>query len=76
MSSIAARLGSRDFPRLRLGVGRPEPGGETVSDYVLSPFDPEETDDLEGMLERGELAVETFLTRGVEEAMNAFNASD
>jgi len=41
LKSVAAHLGTRDFARVRLGIGRPE-GGEPVSDYVLRSFHPSE----------------------------------
>lgn len=74
MESVAVHLGSTDFPRIRLGIGRPEAG--EVSEYVLSPFDLENTGILDEMLARGVEAVEAILIKGVEFAMNRFNASD
>src|ERR671933_1174117 len=46
LRSLAQTLGSQDFLRLRIGVGRPGRGDpRSVADYVLSPFDPEEDED-------------------------------
>jgi len=73
MASIIERLGSEDFPRLRLGVGTPPPG-VALPDYVLSPFPPAEEAEVEGLLARAGQAVEFFVTLGLEAAMNRINA--
>jgi len=69
--SIAAVLGDQDFPRLRIGIGRPS-GGE-VSDFVLSRFSAEERAQLPQVLDVAAEAVTTILTHGVQVAMNDFN---
>jgi PTH1 family peptidyl-tRNA hydrolase len=72
LRSIAQRLGTQEFLRLRLGVGRPGRGDpRPVADYVLSPFDPE--DDVEALVSRGADAVETLATEGLDEAQRRFN---
>ena len=72
LRSIARELGSQDFLRLRIGVGRPERGDpRPVADYVLSPFAPEE--DVEAIVTRASDAVETLATAGLEEAQRRFN---
>ena len=78
MASIIALLQSEEIPRLRLGIGRPDSSKESIGgseiDYVLSPFSPaEEKIVLEAVLRAAD-AVEVFLTRGLEEAMNRYNA--
>jgi PTH1 family peptidyl-tRNA hydrolase len=73
MESVAARLGTTGFPRLRLGVGRPADGD--VVGYVLNPFEEEELDTVDEMLERGLAAVECVVVEGVQTAMNRFNAT-
>ena len=78
MASIIALLQSEEIARLRLGIGRPDSSEESISgseiDYVLSPFSPaEEKIVLEAVLKAAD-AVEVFLTRGLEEAMNRYNA--
>ncbi len=70
--SIINRLGTRDFPRLRLGLGRP-PGRMQAASYVLRDFSQEELDFLPGILDRGVDAVLTFITAGLVTAMNQFN---
>lgn len=74
MASIIARLGLEEFPRLRLGIGRG--GGAEVSDaaaYVLSPFELEEEPLIRKAVILAADAVELFLVRGIEEAMNRYN---
>lgn len=72
MHSIVTSLGTNAFARLRLGIGRP-PGQKQAADYVLQDFAPHEQEALTFMLQRGVAAIYTFLTRGIEAAMNEFN---
>ena len=71
MESIIAALGSRDFPRLRVGIGRPS-GGDVVS-YVLDDFSSEEDKEVEKAVATAVEAAECYLEEGLEEAMNRFN---
>jgi peptidyl-tRNA hydrolase, PTH1 family len=72
LRSIASALGTQDFLRLRIGVGRPGRGDRrSVSDYVLSNFDPEE--DVDALIERSTDAVEAVLRDGLEAAQARFN---
>lgn len=72
LRSIAQRLGSPDFLRLRVGVGRPGRGDRRpVADYVLSPFAPE--DDVEAIVGRACDAVETLVGQGLDETQRRFN---
>jgi peptidyl-tRNA hydrolase, PTH1 family len=72
LRSIAQRLGSQDFLRLRIGVGRPGRGDpRPVADYVLSPFAPE--DDPEAIVTRACDAVETLIREGLDETQRRFN---
>jgi PTH1 family peptidyl-tRNA hydrolase len=72
LRSIAGRLGSNDFLRLRVGVGRPGRGDpRPVADYVLSPFAPE--DDVDAIVGRAADAVELLAREGLEEAQRRFN---
>src|SRR5213595_1035815 len=67
LRSLAQHLGTQEFLRLRIGVGRPSRGDpRPVSDWVLSPFAPE--DDPEGLVARAANAVETIASDGLEEA--------
>jgi PTH1 family peptidyl-tRNA hydrolase len=72
LRSIARELGSREFLRLRIGVGRPERGDpRPVADYVLSPFAAEE--DVEGIVARAADAVEVLAADGLDEAQRRFH---
>ena len=72
LRSIAQRLGSQDFLRMRVGVGRPGRGDpRPVADYVLSPFAPE--DDVEAIVARACDAVEMLAADGLEETQRRFN---
>jgi peptidyl-tRNA hydrolase, PTH1 family len=72
LRSVAQHLGTPDFARLRVGVGRPARGDpRPVADFVLSDFPPEL--DVESLVARAADAVETVATEGLEEAQNRFN---
>jgi PTH1 family peptidyl-tRNA hydrolase len=72
LRSLAQHLGSQDFLRLRIGVGRPGRGDpRPVADWVLSPFSPEE--DAEALISRSADAVETIAADGLEAAQQRFN---
>jgi PTH1 family peptidyl-tRNA hydrolase len=72
LRSISQSLGSQDFLRLRIGVGRPGRGDRrTVADYVLAPF-ADETD-VAALVARASDAVETIAEAGLEEAQRRFN---
>ena len=72
LRSLAQHLDSQDFLRLRIGVGRPARGDpRPVSDWVLSPFAPEE--DVDALVSRAADAVETIVAEGLEAAQSRFN---
>ena len=72
LRSIKPALGTPDFLRVRVGVGRPERGDRRpVADYVLSPFAAD--DDAETLVSRAADAVETLARDGLEEAQRRFN---
>jgi len=72
LRSIAQRLGSQDFLRLRIGVGRPGRGDpRPVADYVLSGFTAE--DDAEAIVGRAADAVECLVADGLDETQRRFN---
>ena len=72
MASTIEYLGTKDFPRLRLGIGRP-PGRMDPKDYVLQDFPKDEQKLLSDILDRGADAALTFVTDGLNKAMNLFN---
>ena len=72
LRSIAQHLGTNDFLRLRIGVGRPGRGDpRPVADYVLSPFDP--AFDVDALVARAADAVEQFAAEGLEATQRAVN---
>jgi peptidyl-tRNA hydrolase, PTH1 family len=72
LRSLAKHLGSQDFLRLRIGVGRPGRGDRrSVADWVLSPFAPEE--DPDALVSRSADAIETIVSSGLETAQQNFN---
>jgi PTH1 family peptidyl-tRNA hydrolase len=73
LESIEQHLGTREFPRLRIGIGRQESGEREITDYVLSQFGAAETELLEKVLARACDQVECWLREGVTQAMNRFN---
>jgi PTH1 family peptidyl-tRNA hydrolase len=72
MRSIIQQLGSNQFARLRIGIGRP-PGRMDPAAFVLQDFSREEAAELDALLDRAGQAVDAFLTDGVTAAMNQFN---
>lgn len=72
LRSIAQALGTNDFLRLRIGVGRPGRGDRrSVADYVLNAFEPEI--DTDALIARAADAVETIARDGLEEAQRRYN---
>jgi PTH1 family peptidyl-tRNA hydrolase len=72
LKSVIERLGTTEFPRLRLGVGR----GDTrrdLADHVLSKFEADERSALEELITRAADAAEMFAAEGIEKVMNAYN---
>ncbi|HLX95496.1 MAG TPA: aminoacyl-tRNA hydrolase [Verrucomicrobiae bacterium] len=72
LESIEQHLGSRDFGRLRLGIGRRD-GAREITDYVLSRFDRAEAALMEKVLDRAAGQAECWLNDGIQKAMNQFN---
>jgi PTH1 family peptidyl-tRNA hydrolase len=71
MQSIVDWLKTQEFPRVRIGIGRPE--GQEVKGYVLADFHGDEKPVVEDALSRASEAVETILSEGIVPAMNKFN---
>jgi PTH1 family peptidyl-tRNA hydrolase len=78
VSSISKALGTEEWARIRIGIGKPPASdGREVkaggSSYLLSPFRKQELAVLDEVLDRAQAATETVLTKGVAAAMNEFN---
>jgi len=74
MESIIRHLGSSDFGRVRIGIGRPAHGRDENVDFLLSAPRGEERLALDDAIDRAARAAHTWLTEGAEAAMNMFNA--
>jgi peptidyl-tRNA hydrolase, PTH1 family len=72
LSSILDRLGTKDVPRLRLGIGRP-PGRMDPSNYVLQSFSRDDLQAISEILDRAADATLEFVQNGLNSAMNKFN---
>jgi len=78
MNSIISALGSEDFPRIRVGIGRPQAEEQSISEdaivnYVLSDFSPQEEAIIKSVIIKVAEAIDCFLTQGIEAAMSKFN---
>ena len=72
LESIEQNLASREFVRLRIGIGRKD-GVREITNFVLGRFDPDESAVLEKVLVRAAGQIECWLDGGIEKAMNQFN---
>lgn len=73
LRSVTSALGTRDYYRVRFGIGRP-PGRMDPAAYVLRDFAAAERKELPFLLDRAADAVEALITKGLAEAQNAFHA--
>ena len=73
MKSVIDALGTQDFPRLRVGVGRPEHGGIDPIKHVLARFRPDEQKQLDAALNRAADCLELLIREGIDQAMNQVN---
>ena len=78
INSIISTLGSEDFPRIRVGIGRPQVEGQSLSEYaivgyVLSDFSRQEEAMIKPVIATVAEAIDCFLTQGITVAMNKFN---
>ena len=73
MRSIIDQLGTQEFPRMRLGIGRP-PGSKGAASYVLRDFSGEDAEFLPSVLDRGVEAVLTYIREDLTTAMNLYNS--
>jgi PTH1 family peptidyl-tRNA hydrolase len=72
LRSITAELNAQNFLRVRVGIGRPAPGVE-LTDWVLGPWDPDQREELPGVLDRAAEATLALITEGLTAAANRFN---
>jgi len=72
LKSVAAALGTTEFARLRLGVGRGE-GRRDLADHVLATFETEEQAALDDIITRAADAAEMFAVEGIDKVMNMYN---
>jgi PTH1 family peptidyl-tRNA hydrolase len=73
LRSITAALGTRDYYRVRFGIGRP-PGRMDPAAFVLRDFSPVERKDLPFLIDRCADATEALITKGLTEAQNVYHA--
>ncbi|MEO0072572.1 MAG: aminoacyl-tRNA hydrolase [candidate division WOR-3 bacterium] len=74
LASIISSLGSENFPRLRIGIGKP-PAGVSLTEYVLSEFSSSEKKVLNQILDYACEAILVVKERGIKVAMSNFNSS-
>jgi PTH1 family peptidyl-tRNA hydrolase len=72
LRSASSALGSKEYARVRLGIGRP-PGRQDPADYVLREFAAAERKDLPFLVDRAADAVELLIAQGLEAAQNQYN---
>lgn len=72
IKSIISHLGTEEFPRLKVGIGRPRPG-QSAADYVLEPFGSEEREALGRIIPAAVERVLVVVNKGIVAAMNEFN---
>ena len=73
VESVIAALGTRDFPRVRIGVGRP-PAGVDPIEYVLSDFSPDEQPEIAKTIDQAVEAALSLVTEGLDKTMTRFNS--
>ncbi len=75
LKSLIGLLGTEEFARLRIGVGRGDDRRD-LADHVLAKFEPDERESVAEMVGRGADAVELFVTEGIAPVMNRFNRKE
>ncbi len=78
MNSIISALESEEFPRIRVGIGRPraeeqDSGSDAVVSHVLTGFSADEEQAIKPVISRVAQAIDCFISQGIEAAMNEFN---
>jgi PTH1 family peptidyl-tRNA hydrolase len=75
LESIEQRLGTREYSRLRIGIGRTSATVREIAGHVLGRFGPKETALLDTVLDRAADQVECWLSEGIAKAMSQFNGA-
>lgn len=75
LESVETHLGSREYPRLRLGIARPKQAVRDIAGHVLGRFSEEEMELWEKALDRAAEQTETWLADGTAKAMNLYNGT-
>lgn len=75
LESVEQQLGSRNYARLRVGIGRRASDARQITNYVLGRFEADEREMVEKVLDRAAEQVECWLSAGIKEAMNRFNGA-
>lgn len=73
MESIIEHLGTNAFPRLRIGIGKPDSDGEDTIDWVLGGFSNREREIIESVKKKAVDAITLFVNEGINKAMNQYN---
>jgi PTH1 family peptidyl-tRNA hydrolase len=75
LASVSEHLGTTTFPRIRLGIARPDPGKRDIAGHVLGEFSEDEKAHFEQVLDRAEAQVRCLVTEGLQKAMNLYNGT-
>jgi PTH1 family peptidyl-tRNA hydrolase len=73
LKSLTSSLGTADYYRIRMGIGRPI-GQQDPADFVLKPFNKEERNELPDFIDRSSRAVKALIENGIDKAQTAFNS--
>ena len=74
LKSVEQHLGSNQYVRLRMGIGRDLHPSQELSDYVLDPFNKSEAEQLPALMNQGVKALELLLKESLQNAMNVVNS--
>jgi PTH1 family peptidyl-tRNA hydrolase len=75
LESVEQQLGTREYPRLRLGIGRRAEDDREITDYVLGRFTAAERDVVKEVLDRASQQADCWVSEGIQAAMNKFNGA-
>lgn len=75
IASVATHLGTQDFPRVKIGIARPEQKVRDIAGHVLGTFSPDERQLLEKALLRAETQLECWLNESLQKAMSLYNGA-